>query len=89
MKPRNDTNGKGGSDGGSAAEEDGDYELVGVSVYAKIVVKELMEMSVKEETLKVLAWIRMYWIDPRYNNYYLNTCTIMSPKKSNFCLEEN
>ncbi|XP_075263756.1 neuronal acetylcholine receptor subunit alpha-9-I-like, partial [Convolutriloba macropyga] len=29
----------------------------------KIVVKELMDMSVKTETLTVMAWIRMYWIN--------------------------
>ncbi|XP_075263521.1 neuronal acetylcholine receptor subunit beta-3-like, partial [Convolutriloba macropyga] len=40
-------------------------ESLSVSVNAKIVVKELMEMSVKEETLKILAWIRMFWFDPR------------------------
>ena len=36
-----------------------------VTVNAKIVIKELMDMNVKEETLRILAWIRMFWMDPR------------------------
>ena len=40
----------------------------------KIVVKELMDMSVKTETLTVMAWIRMYWynLEVRWNQTRLN-----------------
>ncbi|XP_075265549.1 neuronal acetylcholine receptor subunit beta-2-like [Convolutriloba macropyga] len=34
-----------------------------LEVSCKIVIKELMEMSVKAETLQIMAWIRLIWYD--------------------------